>query len=81
MIRRLLLVAAAAAAVVTATAAPVVAGGEEATLVDGTTKFVERTANQVLQNVPSPGGWQERHVCAWSDDVDKSVCVYFPWPI
>lgn len=78
MIRRLALVAAAFVTVATASAIPVLADG---TVVDNTTKLVEKTTNQVLKNVPSPGGWQERHVCAWSDNVDRSVCVYFPWPI
>jgi hypothetical protein len=38
-------------------------------------------ANAVLKGVPSPAGWKQRHVCAWVDPVDRSWCVYFPFPM
>jgi hypothetical protein len=31
-------------------------------------------------NSPAPDGWHERHVCAISDQADRSLCIFFPFP-
>jgi hypothetical protein len=38
-------------------------------------------ANAVIQYLPTPSGWDIRHVCYVDDDVNKSVCLFFPFPM
>ena len=86
MIKRILLGAVAVAALFSAFAArPVMADGIsiDATnegIVPQIENAVIDTANRFLSVVPMPAGWQQRHLCVISDPVDKSWCVFFPWP-
>jgi hypothetical protein len=38
-------------------------------------------ANAVIQYLPTPPGWDIRHLCYVDDDVNKSVCLFFPFPM
>jgi hypothetical protein len=49
--------------------------------VEASGQLVVDTANPILDRVPIPPGWQQRHICAWSDPINRSVCVFFPWPV
>ncbi|HUR78730.1 MAG TPA: hypothetical protein VMZ22_12345 [Acidimicrobiales bacterium] len=41
----------------------------------------EAIVNSTGDDVPSPGGWQPRSVCAGDENVDRAWCVYFPFPL
>ncbi len=84
--KRLLLVAAALAATVSAVVAWPVAADVPVDTTNGTVvgdleDSVYDVANDVLSVVPMPEGWQRRHVCLIVDYVDRSWCVYFPFPL
>ena len=80
--KRLVFIAAAAAATVIGCAVPVFADTDENLgTVRDVSQRVDRTVNPILERVPSPPGWEQRHVCAWNDQIDQSWCVFFPFPI
>jgi hypothetical protein len=37
--------------------------------------------NPILGLIPGPEGWQQRSVCAGTDQSGKAYCLYFPFPI
>lgn len=75
--KRLVLVLAAMCLCLAAGAPRVAAGGG---IVDQGLSLVERTVNPVLENVPTPPGWHDRDACVILYTIDRSVCVYFPFP-
>jgi hypothetical protein len=79
--KRVIGVAAASAAILIASAVPVFADGAEPMKSTTLMTAAEKVANDVLGEIPAPQGWHQRHVCAWSHQIDRSWCVYFPWPI
>jgi hypothetical protein len=41
---------------------------------------VTKVVDDVLKQIPAPDGWRQRHVCFISDEADKSLCLFFPYP-
>lgn len=80
--KRVVLVAAAAAATVIGCAVPVFADTDSNVgMVRNVSQAAENTVNPITHGLPTPKGWEQRHVCAWNDHVDQSWCVFFPFPI
>lgn len=48
--------------------------------VDAGAELVVNTANPVLGRVPAPEGWQQRHLCVWSTQANRELCLFFPFP-
>lgn len=72
--KRIILAAAALAALCSAF-------GVRSVQADPVQDWVYDTANDALDEAPSPDDWGPRHVCLTVDPIDQSWCVYFPFPV